>query len=159
MIAQSAQTSFGDWIEAISNALLALSIIVGAAFALTRWYVVFVLRTPEHPSLGEFGGEGLPTVRSTSWKCDLQLAEGKAAHIARVKLQRRNHLGLWRNEKQSTFAHDYMPVSLLPQGELALTVSIGKGTKGPFRIKIQEYATMRRSYIPFVEPERKNDFA
>lgn len=151
--------SFGDWVGAITNALLALSIIIGAGLTLTRWNVVFVPRTPEHPSHGESGGEGMPTVRSASWTCELQLADGKIAHIARVKLQRRNAFGIWRNEKQATFPHDHMPVSLLPQSGMRLTVSIVKGTKGPFRIKIEEYATTRRSYIPFVEPDRKNDFA
>lgn len=150
--------SLGDWISAASNTLLALSILVGAWLALSRWNVVFVLRTPEHPSHGESGGEGLPTVRSTSWNCELQLADGKVAHIARVKLQRRNRLGIWCNEKQSTFPHDYMPVSLLPHTGLRLTVSILKGNKGPFRLKIQEYASIRRSCVPFGEPERKNDF-
>jgi hypothetical protein len=157
--AQVSEMSLADWIGAVSNALLALSIVFGAGFALTRWNVVFVLRTPEHPSHGESGGEGMPTVRSTSWTCELQLADGKVAHISRVKLQRQNALGVWRNEKQATFPHDYMPVSLLPQTGMRLTVSIVKGTKGPFRIKIEEYATMRRSYIPFVELERRNDFA
>lgn len=152
------QGGWTDWIAALANALLALSIAGGAVVALRRWNVAFAVILRAGPFNPETSIDGIKQPSVTTWQCSLELADGQVAHIARIKMQRRR-LGFWVRVQGAVLPQDHLPISLRRGGTLEFTVALPRGDAGPFRFKIDEYSTFRSARFPFVETERKNDFA
>jgi hypothetical protein len=149
--------SLGDSIAALSNVVLTASVIGGGLIAFSRWNVQFAIQPLEKPSHGESYDEDGPVVETINWLCRLNLVGGKVAHISRIKLERRNSWGFWRQEKDAALPYVRMPLSISEADAFQFVVSIVKETRGPFRLKVEEYATMRSVLVPFVEPERVDD--
>ncbi len=149
---------WADWFGIASNAVLAASVIVGAGLALRRWNVAFALTEIDSPTYGEVVINGLAQPKTTSWRCRLTLVSGAVAHVHRVKLQRRT-MGFWTRVKQGALPHIHMPVSLSTGSGIDIYIVTDRDSRDTYRLKVDEYATLRSITLPFLEPQKQNDFA
>jgi hypothetical protein len=151
-MADNALKMLVDGAAAASNIILVISIVWGGLLALRRWNVAFALRDMSAPMYGESSIGSGPPVKSKSWNCRLELADGHVAHVKNVRLQRRV-LGFWSHVKGATAPHVHMPTSMLKGDSFELFLGMVPDEHGPFRLKINEYASIRATYVPFIEPE------
>lgn len=145
-----------DWVSAGANVVLALSVVLGAFLAVSRWPVAFTVSKTNGPLFGEAVIEGEPQPKSTTWVCEIVLARGDVAHISSIQLERRI-LGIWTRVDNGCMARERLPASLTNGERLSVHFSADRGDKSEFRIVIREYGTLRRLMVPFLEPQRVSD--
>jgi len=157
-MSNSGLAHWADWFGIVTNVVLAASVIVGAGLALRRWNVAFALTEIDSPTYGEVVINGVAQPKTTSWRSRLTLVSGAVAHVHRVKLQRRM-MGVWVRVKQGVLPHIHMPVSLSTGGGIDIYIVTARDSRDTYRLKIDEYATLRSITLPFLEAQKQNDFA